>query len=146
MPFTDLMEQQLLDDFFSDPVRTNEDLWIALSTTTPNDAGGNVTEPSGGSYARVALCTTGAGAPNLGAAAGTAPAEKSNSAIISFPQATADWSAGANMTHFVLFNASTAGTARAWGALTVAKPVLNGDTASFAVGALDFRLGKGTAG
>jgi hypothetical protein len=146
VPFTDLMEQQLLDDFFSDPARTNEDLWLGLSSTTPTDAGTNVTEPSGGAYARVALCTTGAGAANLGAATGVAPAEKSNSAIISFPTATADWVAAANLTHFVVFNASTAGTCRAWGALAVAKPVLNGDTASFAVGALDFRLGKGTAG
>jgi hypothetical protein len=124
----------------------NAQTWIGLSSTTPTDAGGNVTEPSGGSYARVALCTTGAGAPNLGAAAGVAPAEKSNSVAIAFPAATADWVSAANLTHFVLFNASTAGTCRAFGALAVAKPVLNGDTASFAIGALDFRLGKGTAG
>lgn len=146
MPFTDAMEQALLDGFFGDPDFTQEDLWIGLSSTTPTDAGGNVTEPSGGAYARVAISTTAGGAPDLGAAAGTAPAEKSNSASIAFAQATADWVAGANLTHFVVFNAATVGTCRGWGALGTAKPVLNGDTASFAIGALDFRLGKGTAG
>jgi hypothetical protein len=141
VPFTDTIEQLLLDHFLDDAAFTPDaDLYIGLSSTTPNDAGGNVTEPSGGAYARVLLATT-----SFGAASGTAPAEKTNSAALSFPQATADWVAGANLTHFVVFNALTAGTCRAWGALAVAKPVLNGDTASFAIGALDFRLGKGTA-
>jgi hypothetical protein len=134
--FTDAIEQALLDHFLNDPSYTPESLWIALSTTTPTEAGGNFTEPSTGSYARVA--TTNA---DWGPASGTAPATKSNTAVKTFPTATADWSAGANMTHFGLFNASTAGTLRAWGALTVAKPVLNGDTASFAAGALVLKLG-----
>jgi hypothetical protein len=51
---------------------------------------------------------------------------------------------GANLTHFVIFDASTAGNAIGWGALTTAKPVLNGDTASFAAGALVLKLGKPT--
>lgn len=146
MPFTDAYEQQLLDGVLGDPDFVQEDLWVGLSSTTPTDAGGNVTEPSGGGYARVAISTTAGGAPDFGAATGTAPAEKSNSAQITFPAATADWVAGANLTHLVVFNAATAGTCRAFGVLAVAKPVLNGDTASFAIGALDFRLGKGTPG
>lgn len=141
MPFTDAIEAALLDHFFNDAAWTPEASWIGLSSTTPTDAGGNVTEPSTGAYARVQLTTT-----IMGAVTGTAPAEKSNASAVTFPTATADWLAGVNLTHFVVFNASTAGTCRAWAALAVAKPVLNGDTASFAIGALDFRLGKGTPG
>jgi hypothetical protein len=146
MPFTDAIEQQLLDGFLGDPDFVQEDLWVGLSSTTPTDAGGNVTEPSGGSYARVAIATTAGGAANFLAASGTAPAEKTNNIAIAFAAATADWVAAANLTYLVVFNAASAGTCRAFGLLAVAKPVLNGDTPSFPIGALDIRLGKGTAG
>ncbi len=134
--FTDAIEQALLDHFFNDPSYTPESLWIALSSTTPTEAGGNFTEPSGGSYARVA--TT---AADWNPATGTAPATKDNSAVKTFPTATADWVAGVNLTHFGLFNASSAGTLRGWGALTTPKPVLNGDTPSFPAGSLIAKLG-----
>jgi len=134
--FTDAIEQALLDHFLNDPSYTPESLWIALSTTTPTEAGGSFTEPSSGAYARVSTA-----AADWGAATGTAPATKSNTAVKTFPTATGDWSAGVNMTHFGLFNASSAGTLRAWGALTVPKPVLNGDTASFAAASLVLKLG-----
>ena len=140
--FVDSIEQKILNQFLQDP---NTDfpgfatLWIALSTTTPTEAAGNFTEPSTGSYARVS--TTGA---DWGAATGTAPATKSNTATKTFPTATADWSSGANMTYFGLFDASTAGNLVAYGALGTAKPVLNGDTASFAAAALVLKLGDPT--
>lgn len=142
MPYVDTQEQALLNAILADPAYTAPGtpagtLHIGLSSTTPTDAGGNVTEPSGGSYARVS--TSGA---DWGAATGTAPATKSNTAAKTFPQATADWVAGADLTHFVLFDAATVGNVVAWGALTTAKPVLNGDTPSFAAGALTLKLGK----
>jgi hypothetical protein len=46
------------------------------------------------------------------------------------------------MTHFVLYDALTVGNPIAWGALGTPKPVLNGDTASFPIGALVLKLGK----
>jgi len=135
--FTDSVEQAILDGFLQDPSFAGyATLYLALSTTTPTEAGGNFTEPSSGAYARVS--TTGA---DWGAATGTAPATKSNTATKTFPTATADWASGANFTHFGLYDASSAGTLRAWGALGTAKPVLNGDTASFAAGALVLKLG-----
>jgi hypothetical protein len=134
--FVDAVEQALLDHFLNDPAYTPESLWIALSSTTPTEAGGNFTEPSGGSYARVSTA-----AADWNAATGTAPATKDNSAVKTFPTATADWVAAANLTHFGLFNAATVGALRAWGALAVPKPVLLGDTASFAAGALVIKLG-----
>jgi hypothetical protein len=136
----DTEEQAILNGIIQDPASAGyATLYIALSSTTPTEAGGNFTEPSGGAYARVS--TT---AADWGAASGTAPAVKSNTAVKTFPVASADWVAGANLTHFGLFDASTAGNLKWWGALTTAKPVLNGDTASFAAGALVLKLGDPT--
>lgn len=135
--FVDTVEQSMLNHFLTDPAYTPPaTMYIALSTTTPTEAAGNFTEPSTGSYARVSTA-----AADWGAATGTAPATKSNTAVKTFPTATGDWSSGANMTHFGLFDASTAGNLLAWGALGTAKPVLNGDTASFGAGALVLKLG-----
>lgn len=132
--FTDGTEQGLLDYFIATYSAATK--YIALSSTTPTEAGGNFTEPSSGSYARVS--TTSA---DWAAATGTAPASKATSTTKTFPTATGDWVSGANLTHFGIYSASTSGTLLAWGALTVAKPVLNGDTASFASGSLVLKLG-----
>lgn len=133
----DTEEQAILNGILQDPSYAGyATLYIALSTTTPTEAGGNFTEPSTGSYARVA--TTGA---DWSAASGTAPAVKTNTATKTFTTATADWSSGANMTHFGLYDALTVGNLKWWGVLTVAKPVLNGDTASFGAGALILKFG-----
>lgn len=135
--FTDSIERAILDHVLTDPAWTPPGtLYIGLSSTTPAEAGSNFTEPSGGSYARVS--TT---ASDWSAASGTAPAVKTTTASKTFPAATADWASGSNLTHFGLFDASTAGNLIAWGALTTSKPVLNGDTASFAAGALTLKLG-----
>lgn len=138
--FTDTVERALLDHFLTDPAYTPPaTMYLGLSSTTPTEAGGNITEPSGGSYARVA--TT---AADWSAASGTAPALKTTTATKTFPTATADWVAGANLVAVVLFDASSAGNAVAWGPLTTPKPVLSGDTASFAPGAFTLRLGDPT--
>lgn len=135
--FVDSVERALLDHFLTDSAYTPPTtMYIGLSTTTPTEAAGNFTEPSTGSYARVSTA-----AADWGAATGTAPATKSNTATKTFPTATADWSGGSNMTHFGLFDASTSGNLLAFGALTTAKPVLNGDTASFAASSLILKLG-----
>jgi hypothetical protein len=133
----DTEEQAILNGVLQDPSYAGyATLWIGLSSTTPTEAGAGITEPATGSYARVA--TT---AADWSAASGTAPAVKTNTAVKTFPQATADWVAGANLTHFVLFDAASAGNAKWFGALTTAKPVLSGDTASFAAGALILKFG-----
>ena len=137
MPFVDATEQGLLDYFVATYGASTK--YIGLSSTTPTRAGANFTEPSTGAYARVA--TTSA---DWNAATGSAPATKNNSAVKTFPTANADWAAGANMTYFGIFTAATNGTLLAWGQLTTAKPVLNGDTPSFAAGALVLEMGLPT--
>src|SRR5690554_6695923 len=136
MGFTDAVEQAILDGLFAG-WEGYESLWVGLSSTTPSGSGGNVTEPSGGGYARVET-----DADDWGAASNTAPASKANTATITFPTATADWAGGSNLTYFVLYDAQTNGNVVAYGALTTPKPVLNGDTASFASGQLVLQLGQ----
>jgi hypothetical protein len=97
--------------------------WIALFTTTPTDSTAG-TEVTGGSYARVTSATKWA-TPSAGSVA--------TNAVITFPTASADWG---TVTGFGVMTASSAGTLLMWGALTASKTVSNGDTASFASGAL----------
>ena len=110
---------------------------VGLSSTTPAQNGSNVTEPSGGSYARVAT-----GASDWDAATSADPSVILNGNVVTFPAATADWVSGADLTYAVLFDASSSGNVLGFGALSTAKPVLDGDTATFVVGAISVDLGS----
>ena len=135
--FIDVLEQAILDHILTDPAYNPPATWhIGLSSTTPTETGTNFTEPSGGGYARVSTV-----AADWGAASGSAPATKSNTAVKTFPLATADWLAGVNLTHFGLFTASSGGSPQIWGALGTPKPVLNGDTPNFPAASLVLKLG-----
>ena len=130
----DVEEQAILNGIFQSPAYAGyATLWISLSTTTPNDDGTGFTEPSGNAYARVA--TTGA---DWGAATGTAPAVKSNTAAKSFPTATGSWG---TVTYFGLHNAASGGLLKYAGVLGTPKAIASGDTPSFAIGALQLKLG-----
>jgi hypothetical protein len=102
-------------------------LYFGLSTTTPTNTGTNVTEPSGGSYARVTVTNN---ATNFPAATGRS---KSNGTVIVFNTATGAWG---TVTHWVAYDAVTAGNFVAWGALTASINITSGTQASFAIGAL----------
>ena len=122
----------ILDMVFSGVTNTSPaSYFIGLSSTTPANDGTNVTEPSGDGYARVEVVNN---ATNFPAASARA---KSNGTAIEFPVATGDWAAGANMTHFVIYDASVSGNFVGWGALNTPTAVLSGNQATFAVGALD---------
>lgn len=108
---------------------------VGLSSTAPTEAGGNVTEPSGGGYARVATA-----AGDWDAATDADPSVVENANAISFPKATADWLTGADLTHLVLFDAASGGNVLGSAALTTAKAVLDGDTPEFAAGELSVSL------
>lgn len=128
MPLTTAQANKLIDHQLGKTAYTMPTVYVALSSTTPSIAGTGATEPSGGAYARVAT----SGATWNAAASNTT----SNAAVITFPTATADWAAGANMTYGLLYDAATAGNFLGFGALAVAKNVLNGDTITIAAGGL----------
>lgn len=140
MPLTQAYTQSLLNHAFMKTALVQPaNVFVGLSSTTPTRTGGNVTEPSGGGYARAST----AAAAWATAVAGT-PSSLTNATVITLPTATADWLAAANLTHFVLYSVVTGGTGAqiiGYGALDVPKGVASGDTASFAAGALTTKLG-----
>lgn len=132
----DAVERALLDHLLNDGTYTPPATWyvgLGTTATVPADDGTGFTEVAGGSYARQS--TSGA---TWAAATGSAPATKSNGAVITFPQATASWG---SVGYFGLFTAVSGGTPQIWGALTTPISVGSGSTASFAIGALVIRLG-----
>lgn len=140
MSFSQRTAQALLNSLFGKTsnfgaLASAPTIYVGLSSTTPTETGTNVTEPSGGSYARVQTA-----AADWNAATNADPSVVDNANAVTFPQATADWVAGANLTHFVLYDASSSGNFIGSGALGSPKPVLNGDQASFPAGSLDATL------
>lgn len=98
-------------------------VYVALYTADPSDSAAG-TEVTGGSYARVDSKTKWA-TPAAGSV--------STNAVVTFPTASANWG---TVTGFALMTAITGGNMLMWGTLTASKAVNNGDTASFASGAL----------
>lgn len=116
-------------------------LHVGLLTAAPSDTGGG-TEVSGNAYARQNL------APSLTNWAGTQAAAStvassgtsgttSNNAAITFPTPTASWG---TVTHFGVWDASTAGNLLIYGALSIAKTINQGDTVTFPISSLSFQI------
>lgn len=110
-------------------------VYLALSTTAPTLAGGNVTEPSGNGYARKLLGNYSQSYTQLMGAA--ADGESSNTQEIHFNKATAAWG---TITHVCLFSAVTGGTLLAYGALTTPKAVTADDVVVIEAGDLSVLL------
>lgn len=98
------------------------DVYLALYTAAPNDAGGG-TEVTGGSYTRQTVGFEDVSTGVIG-----------NAAPIDFPAATADWG---TITHFAIFDA-IAGNMLAWDALVTPREILDGDTLTFDIHDLTF--------
>jgi len=115
--------------------------YVALFTACPTESAAG-TEVTGGSYARVAVAASlanWAGTQSSGsttASSGT-NGTTSNNGAITFPVATADWS---TVNCFGYMSASSGGTLIFYAALTAARNIANGSTASFAAAALTFQI------
>lgn len=125
---TDYLEGKFLDHLFGKATFSTPSVYVGLSQADPGEDGTGVSEPSGGSYARVS----------------TAPADwtrsantMSNSGEIVFPTATGDWG---TITHFFLADASSGGNILVKGALTTTKAVTTDDIAKFPAGDLSLSL------
>lgn len=110
--------------------------FVALFTTSPNEAGSGQVEVSGGAYARVSMASTDWAIAAAGA--GGFPSTVDNSTATDFITATASWG---TVISFGLFAAATGGTPQWWGTLDASKVVDNGDSVSFAIGTLILKLG-----
>jgi hypothetical protein len=107
----------------------NTDLYVALHTADPGEAGSQTTsECAFGSYARVTVARSGAGWTVAGNAA-------TNAGTISFPECT---SGSETVTYVSIGTASSgAGQILYSGALSASRSVSAGITLQFAAGALD---------
>ncbi len=105
---SDYLENKVLDHIYGATAYTAPTtIYVALFTATPSDSGGG-TEVTGGSYARASITNNTTNFPN--ASGGS----KSNGTKITFATSTASWG---TVTHFALFDASTAGNMLYFGAL-----------------------------
>lgn len=111
---------------------TQPTIHVALSTTAPNETGGNVTEPVGNGYARVA-----AAAAVWNNATDADPSVIDNGTAITLGPPTGSWG---TVTHFVIYDAITGGNVVASGALTASRAIDNGDTVTFQIGELNITL------
>lgn len=104
-------------------------VYIALSTATFSTAstGTSMSEVTGGSYARVTVTNNTTNWP--AASAGS----KANGAVFTFPAATAAWG---TVQSFYIVDALSGGNILYGADLTTSRTINNGDTASFAVGAI----------
>lgn len=122
MSLTNFGEAQALDLLY--PVAAPTNKWISLFTVAPGE-GTAGTEVAGGSYARVQVAWA--------AAVQGAPTTKNPTATVTFPQATADWAAGATqVVAFGVHDAVTGGNLIQSGALTTPRNILNLDIPNFA--------------
>jgi hypothetical protein len=126
--FTDYTNNAFLNLVFGATTYTPPStLYVGLSRSS-STKGGTIVEPTGGSYARVAVPNTAATFP--AASAGT----KSNAGVITFPTATGNW--GTIHSLFVA-DATSGGNVLAMADLTSPKTINSGGTAAtVAAGAL----------
>jgi hypothetical protein len=105
--------------------------YLGLSTTQPADDGSGITEPSGGSYARVTI-------PNTDAYwNGASGGETSNEQDAEFAVATGAWG---TVGWWVLMSLASGGVMHHWGVIQTPRVIASGDTLRFLAGDLVIRL------
>lgn len=118
---TDTSENLLLNFLLNNQTATRPTAWyVSLHTADPTEAGtGTEVSTSGTAYVRQAIV--------FGAASG---GTTSNTALITFPTATASWG---TVTHCGIWSASSAGTCYLYGPLSASAAVTTGITYSFPI-------------
>ena len=131
---SDYLEAGLLNVFRGTlfPLAATGSVYIALHTEDPADDGTGAEVGAGIGYARQEVTKAG----GSWAAPSGEPALIDNAAAITFGPATGDWT---TVTHVAIRDADTAGNLLYSGALTVSKAIGDGDSAEFAIGALDLQ-------
>jgi hypothetical protein len=137
--FSDHWENEILDHIFGKGLYNatlgtggsypDVTIYVGLSTADPLDDASGLAEPVGNGYARVQTSASDWNAASAGFL------DNTNELI--FSEATGSWG---TITHFVLFDAATAGNMLAHGALSQSRAIVSGDKARFAAGDLSVTL------
>jgi hypothetical protein len=126
MSISNYFENKILDHMLRNQSFTPPStVYVGLFTVAPTDEGGG-TEVSGGGYARQSVTFSAASDGSI-----------TNSADITFPQATANWG---TIVAVGLFDAATAGNLLWYGDLTQSKTVNSGDIFKIPAGNLTVSL------
>ena len=137
--FNNFLERALLDHVWGDDSYTAPNpIWVGLSTTAIAEDGSGITEPTDG-YERQSVVNN---LTNFPAAStdGADETVKTNGEPIEFPTATGNWG---EVTHFFFANDDAGAVGEeilAYGVLDTAKTIQDGDTATFAVDAIEIYL------
>jgi hypothetical protein len=135
---TNYLENKLVDHLFRGQTLTApSSLHVSLHTANPGETGASELPATGG-YARAAVTSSlanWAGTQSAGSTAASSGTggQTSNNDVISFPTPSADWG---TVTHFAVWDAASDGNPLLYGALSIAKTINEGDSISFAAGAL----------
>jgi len=127
--FSDYWENKILDHIFGKGSYTPPTIYVGLSTADPTEDGSGLAEPSGNGYAREQTSASDWNAASNGSL--------DNAGNITFAQASGNWG---TVSHFVLFDAATAGNMLAYGILSQSKSISESDTARFQAGDLRISL------
>jgi hypothetical protein len=127
------MNQILDNEFGSTSYTPASTLYLGLSTTTCTVSGTGYTEPTGGSYARVAIVN------NKSSFSTAASGSLTNSTTLTFAESTASWG---TITYVIITDSPTtsAGNVLYYEALTTAKTVQTATTVLFAAGAITISM------
>ncbi len=106
-------------------------LYLALFSVAPT-VSSTGTEATGSGYARLTVACNTTNWPTISSTTTTI----TNNVAQTMATATGNWSSSSNQTDAGLWSASSSGTLYYWGDLTTAKPILSGDTPSFAISAI----------
>lgn len=136
---SDYLETQLINHLFRTNTFTKPTvIAIALCTTAPTDTstGATIAEVSntGTAYVRQTLN------PDDSSWTATSSGTTSNSSLITFPVASADYNAA--VTHIAILDSATygAGNVLFWGVLASSKTIANGDQFSFAISSVRIQI------
>lgn len=126
--------QRLLNMFNGAVGTIPSPMFLGLFTTAPTVSTFGTEVTNAGSYTSFSITGNTTNWPTISGAATTL----ASGAAFTFTTASADWSGGVNIVAAALKDSGTngAGNIFYFGAVTTPKPVLNGDTASFASGAV----------
>lgn len=123
----DYLAHAMLDHVFEGSAYTAPAIYLALSTTTPTDAAGNITEPSGNNYARELHAVWDA----------VVSGATENTGAITFNVPSGTWG---TCTHLLAYDHLTLGTGPLfWGDVTDQEPTTD-DTVEIPDGDLDLTL------
>lgn len=117
---------------------TNAEAQATLDARFPTSGGTDyVAYSANGTTETGSLARTAVGATGWAAATAADPSVKANAAILT----TATASGAVTLTHFAVYSASSGGTQRTdWTALAASKTLAIGDSATWAIGALQITL------